>query len=180
MLSSLLPPPPHLVPSPLFLSPCVRGLSRLPALKSLESASLRHCKGLGGEATLCLSNSPSLEMLSLAHCPLLDDAAVRNLAGLSKLSSLELEGCEVRPTSPFRLLRTSIRPENSAIFSIFFFVKKKKTGVKYLIVTKKFQPTCGVHAISSLFFPSLRARSSFYSSVFMFFHFVYFCPCYHR
>lgn len=72
------------------------GLSELPALKSLESASLRHCSGLGGEATLCLSNSPALETLSLAHCPLLDDAAVGNLVGLSRLRFLELEGCEVR------------------------------------------------------------------------------------
>ncbi|CAN0253369.1 unnamed protein product, partial [Ectocarpus sp. 13 AM-2016] len=74
------------------------GLSDLPALKSLESASLRRCSGLGAEATLCLSNSPGLETLSLAHCPLLDDAAVGNLAGLSRLRSLELEGCEVSET----------------------------------------------------------------------------------
>ncbi|CAN0553868.1 unnamed protein product, partial [Ectocarpus sp. 12 AP-2014] len=70
------------------------GLSDLPALRSLESASLRRCSGLGAEATLCLSNSPGLETLSLAHCPLLDDAAIGNLAGLSRLRSLELEGCE--------------------------------------------------------------------------------------
>ncbi|CAN0208845.1 unnamed protein product [Pylaiella littoralis] len=70
------------------------GLSKLLALESLESASLRHCSGLGAEATLCLSNSPGLERLSLAHCPLQDDAAIGNLAGLERLRSLELEGCE--------------------------------------------------------------------------------------
>lgn len=85
------PPPPS---TPNILK--TRGLSELSALENLEAASLRYCRGLGAEATLCLSNSPGLEMLNLAHCPLLDDAAIGNLTGLSKLRFLELEGCEVR------------------------------------------------------------------------------------
>lgn len=73
-----------------------RGLSCLLALRNLESTTLRHCHGLGAEATLCLSNSPHLEYLSLAHLPRMDDPAIGNLSGLSKLCSLDIEGCEVR------------------------------------------------------------------------------------